>query len=55
MVWIIAVIFGVMAILVAVLLVVLVLIGWFGLNGKVKDFVNKYLSRSFDREYRNPN
>jgi hypothetical protein len=55
MIWIIGVVLGVLALIVAVVLVGLVLIGWFGLNGKVKAFVNKYLSRSFDREFRNPN
>lgn len=53
MIWIIAAILGVMALLVALVLAGLLFIGWFGLTGKVKGFINKFLSRSFDQEYRN--
>jgi hypothetical protein len=41
--------FGFLAILFTILLVGLYCIGWFSLGAKVKEFVNKYLSRSFDQ------
>lgn len=44
-----AVFFGILAILAALLLVGLTCMGWFGMTGKVKEFVNSYLGRQFDQ------
>jgi len=53
MIAVIAVIFGMIAIVLLIILAGLTCIGWFGLTNKVKELVNKLLVRSHDQEYRN--
>lgn len=45
--------FAVIALFFLLLLVAITCAGWFGLSAYLKRFVNKYVSRSFDQEFRN--
>ena len=53
MIAVIAVVFGIIAIFLLILLAGLTCMGWFGLTNKVKELVNKLLVRSHDQEFRN--
>jgi hypothetical protein len=45
----IAIFLGVITLFFVLILLGIVGIGWFGLNDKIKKYMNKYLSRSFDQ------
>jgi hypothetical protein len=48
-----AIFLAVITLFFTIILLALLSISWFGLNKKIKHYINKYLSKSFDQSYQN--
>lgn len=53
MLTIIAIILAILTLFFTTILITITCIGWFGLNTKLKTYINHLLTKSFDQQYRN--